>query len=91
MVHDLNAQELEEELRTVISRSDEEQTGRVHIRDFIAELSQAELDLSRREMVLILCETPVDNQGMLYYEEVLPNVHRLMYIAQKIDQQMQDV
>ncbi len=90
LVHDLNSSELEEELRAVLSRSDSEQTGQIHIRDFIQELSEAELDVSRRELTIILCETPVDENGMVNYEAVLPNMHRLMYIAQWIDTNIHD-
>jgi Ca2+-binding EF-hand superfamily protein len=85
LVHDLNAEELEEELRTVISRSDEEGTGMVLVKDFIRELQEAELDLSRREIIMILLETPIDENLMINYEDILPNTHRIMYIAQKFD------
>ncbi|KAL9647904.1 hypothetical protein ABK040_008175 [Willaertia magna] len=89
LVHGLNKLELEEELKAIFERADENQSGVLHFSQFKKELEEAELDLTERELNIILSEVEM-NQELVMYEEIIPKTHHLLFIAEIFEEWCQE-
>ncbi|EFC50467.1 predicted protein [Naegleria gruberi] len=85
VVHGLNKMELDEELKAIFERADEGQTGAISFAKFRRELLEADLDLSRREVNIVLSEAESDEHGQVLYEKSINSAHRLLFIANMFD------
>ncbi|KAF0972109.1 hypothetical protein FDP41_009805 [Naegleria fowleri] len=81
VVHGLSKLELQEELKALFERADEGHTGALSFGKFKRELQEAELDLSRREINLLLSEAELDEHGQVVYEKIISKAHSILFSA----------
>ncbi|KAG2383434.1 hypothetical protein C9374_004105 [Naegleria lovaniensis] len=82
VVHGLSKLELQEELKALFERAEGEgHTGALPFGKFKRELQEAELDLSRREINLLLSEAELDEHGQVVYENIISRAHSILFSA----------
>ena len=86
LVQGLNKAELEEELKTIFERADENQSGTIPYALFRKELEEAELDLSLRQVNILLSQVEIDENGNILYEDCLANAHKFLFAANFFDE-----
>ena len=86
LVRGYSFSDLEQEFSMLFARADPSDSGRLDAFDFRKELTNADFDLSQRELTVLLCEAEEDGDGMISYKKFIGKIHRLLYYVQKFDE-----